>query len=715
MKFWKDLKFEPIQFNIIGKRKKICNNIFTFDIETTSIIKIGEKILPATDYQKLDKKSQEQCKFLAFMYIWQFSIDETVYYGRTWQEFKEFIEILENKCNCKKIVFVHNLSFEFQFLYSHFNLIDVLARKSRHVMKASMQDYNIELRCTYMMSNVALKILASTYKLPVQKLSGDLDYSLIRNSLTVLDEKELKYCENDCLVVYYYIKMELETYETVDKIPLTFTGHVRRELRKKTITDWKYRKQVYKSINVDGKIYNRLIEAFQGGYTHANWFYTDKILKNIDSYDFTSSYPFVMVSEKYPMTEFKKCRIKKEKDMMSRFAYILVVKFKNIKSKYYNNFISFSKGRNISHGEYDNGRVVSADELEMTLTDIDFKIILKSYSCEYEILESYFSLYKYLPETFYNFILDKYVEKTKLKNVEGQEVNYALAKNSFNTLYGMSVTNNIKDEVIFENNIWSNRKLENTEILMKLSEEKSKSFLSFSWGVWVTAYARRNLIENIIANDDYVVYCDTDSIKLVQGYDKKVIENYNKMVENKLKKISKTLGIKFSRYAPEDVKGKSHLLGLFEKEETSKINKEFTYQEFITQGTKKYAYRTMKDYEKIYFKIPNKKGKYYFKILTDKIKITVSGVPKQGAIALKNDISNFKDNLIFKSEDTGKKMLMYNDFQEDIFVTDYQGNEDLIHEPSGVAIVPATYELNKSYEYTEFLNDNSEARAIYKE
>jgi len=165
------------------------------------------------------------------------------------------------------------------------------------------------------------------------------------------------------------------------------------------------------------------------------------------------------------------------------------------------------------------------------------------------------------------------------------------------------------------------------------------------------------------------------------------------MVETKLKKISKTLGINFSRYAPEDIKGKSHLLGLFEKEETSKINKEFTYQEFVTQGSKKYAYRTM----------------------DGEIKITVSGVPKRGAIALKNDISNFKDNLIFKSEDTGKKILMYNDFQEDIYVTDYQGNEDLIHEPSGVAIVPATYELNKSYEYTEFLNDNSEARAIYKE
>ena len=250
--------------------------------------------------------------------------------------------------------------------------------------------------------------------------------------------------------------MELETYKTVDRIPLTYTGHVRRELRAATVTNWAYRHKVQNCINVDGHVYNLLTQAFMGGYTHANWFYTSRLLHNLDSYDFTSSYPFVMVSEKYPSSEFRKCKIKKAEDLLSKFAYILVVRFKDIKSKYYNNFISFSKCRNIKHGVYDNGRVVSADELELTLTDVDFRIILKAYSGKYEILESYYSLYKYLPKTFIDFILEKYVVKTKLKNVEGMEVNYQLAKNSFNSLYGMTVTNNIKDESIFEN-----RRMEN--------------------------------------------------------------------------------------------------------------------------------------------------------------------------------------------------------------------------------------------------------------
>lgn len=79
----------------------------------------------------------------------------------------------------------------------------------------------------------------------------------------------------------------------------------------------------------------------------------------------------------------------------------------------------------------------------------------------------------------------------------------------------MSVTNNIKDEVIFDNEIgWKERPLSNNEILEKLKYERKKGFLSFAWGVWVTAHARCNLLENVIKLDKYVIYCDTDSLKL---------------------------------------------------------------------------------------------------------------------------------------------------------------------------------------------------------
>ena len=244
------------------------------------------------------------------------------------------------------------------------------------------------------------------------------------------------------------------------------------------------------------------------GYTHANWTKADEIIKDVTSFDFTSSYPFVLCSEKYPSSPFKKCKITKKEQIIPNFAYLIYVRFTNISCKYINNFISQSKCKKIKNGRYDNGRLIGADEIEIVLTDIDFNFIVKSYNFEsYEFIEVYYSLYNYLPEEFIEFILKKYVIKTEYKNVEGKELDYQIEKQKFNSLYGMCVTNNIRDNVIFDNEKgWSEVPLTNEEIKDYLEKEKKKGFLSFSWGVWCTAYARRNLLENLIKLDKYVIY-----------------------------------------------------------------------------------------------------------------------------------------------------------------------------------------------------------------
>lgn len=328
----------------MGKRNKYDNNIYTFDIETTSYIILNGKQLNTKNYLKLSDKEKEECKFYSTMYIWQFGINDKVYFGRTWEDLKHFFERLEFYGTIdKKIVFVHNLSFEFQFLRNIFEFDEVMARKSHKVMRCTLEDFNIEFRCSYYMTNLPLRKLPEVYGLDDLKMVGDLDYFKIRHSRTKLTEKELKYCENDCLVVYEYIKKELEKYETVKKIPLTSTGHVRKELKDEVMDNYKYRNKVRKSINTDGHIYNLLVESFAGGYTHANWIYANKIIKNVTSFDFVSSYPFVMVTQKFPSTEFKKCNIKTKEQMIKNFAYILKIRFTDLKCKYYNNFISQNK------------------------------------------------------------------------------------------------------------------------------------------------------------------------------------------------------------------------------------------------------------------------------------------------------------------------------------------------------------------------------------
>lgn len=690
MIYW--TKYKGHEPTIVEKnKKKIDNTIYSFDIEVTSYLKLNGVQYSQDKYEEFSQKEKDKCECYSIMYIWMFGINDTVYYGRTWDELKEFLHKVDESSPNKKICYIHNLSYEFQFLRGEFFFEDVMARTQRKVMKCKMIDFNFELRCSYMLSNTNLEHLAKVYNLPFKKMVGDLDYKIIRSPETPLTNEELGYCENDCLIIYYYIKMELETYKTIDRIPITSTGKVRRELKELMFKDYSYRIKASRACSIDPHVYNLLNECFMGGYTHANYCLSDMIINNVDSYDFTSSYPYCMVAYPYPSSEFKKCKIKSKEDMILGFAYLLVVRFTNISCKYYNNFISVSKCRNIRGSYVDNGRVISASELTMTLTDVDFYFLLNTYECDYEILESYYANYNYLPSLFYNFILDKYVKKTQLKNVEGKEIEYQLEKGKFNSLYGMSVTNEIKAEVEYDNNIgWTEKELTNDEIEVQLIKQKKRGFMAFSWGCWITAYARRNLLQNICKLDEYCIYADTDSVKLREGYKKEIIDDYNKKVKQRLKRVSKLLHIPMEMYEPKDIKGEKHLLGVFECE--TKGTRKHTYDSMITQGAKKYAVS-----------------------VDGEIKITVAGVPKgNGSKALK-DLNDFKDDFEFKASDTGKKTIVYIDDQQENYFVDCNGKEYLNTDKTGCCILPCSYVLGKALDYAELLTENSSQRAIYRE
>lgn len=690
MKYWTEYKGHEV--DILGKKKKIDNTIYTFDIETTSYLILGDKVLSSREYHNLTESEQEACEKQACLYVWQFSINEDVYYGRTWGEFKMFLNRLEANDDTRKIVFVHNLSFEFQSLWSVLHIKTVMSRKQRKLITCELEDYNIQLRCTLMLSNLKLEKLPDVYNLPVRKKVGDLDYSLLRTPATPLTDRELGYCEFDCLVTYWYIKAELETYERVDKLPITSTGKVRKQLQRLVLKNQKYVRKVSKQINTEPEVYNMLVDAFAGGYTHANYIYADDVLENVDSYDETSAYPYVLVTCKFPCTAFQKCWVKSVDRLLPNMAYLLTVKIKNLKCKYYNNFISSYKCSEIKgYPNYDNGRIISAKEITITVTDIDLRFILDAYEYEsYEIVTSYCSMYGYLPIEYVNFILDKYVLKTKLKNVEGKEIEYAREKGAFNSLYGMTVTNTIRNEVEFANyEEWIEKPITNDEINTKLNKAKKRGFLNFAWGVWCTAYARDNLLRRVLELDEYACYMDTDSIKLVQGYDKSVFDKYNKSVEEKIKEVCKIRGIDYERYAPSDIKGIPHLLGVFECE-TGK-GRSVTYDQFITQGAKKYAYS-----------------------VDGEIHITVSGVPKGGGAKCLKSLDDFRDGLIFDFDHTNKLTLAYNDNQRPVTITDYLGNSYTVKDKSGICMLPTTYELGKALDYAELIGENSTERAKFR-
>ena len=124
------------------KEEIFDNTIYTFDIETTSYLVLDNKQLNTIEYLKLTEEEKKRSSLNGTMYIWMFGINQIVYYGRTWEELKLFLDRLEKHTNnIKKYIFVHNLSFEFHFMRNCIQYKNVFSRKSRKVIK--------DIRCIY--------------------------------------------------------------------------------------------------------------------------------------------------------------------------------------------------------------------------------------------------------------------------------------------------------------------------------------------------------------------------------------------------------------------------------------------------------------------------------------------------------------------------------------------------------------------------------------
>ena len=600
---------------------KYCNSIMTFDIEVSSAWLEHGKVIPYRKGESADYWNNLQP--LALCYIWQFSCDGVVYYGR---ELRDFLKVLDDlPHDVEIIIWVHNLSYEFHFLTNILTWSSVFARSSHKPIKAKSKEYpNIEFRCTYMLTRLSLATWGE--QLGVPKMVGDLDYNKLRTPLTKLTDKELKYCEMDCLVVEAGIKSYLKKYKKQRFIPMTQTGTVRQEVKEILMSDEEYVKKIKRLVPKSPEEYKRLQTVFAGGYTHANRYWSGQTIEgHIEHYDFASSYPTVMVAEKYPMTPWLYLGSEMpNEDSFEDYAYILVLKFSQLKSISLNTYIQASKV-NAKNMKLDNGRVISADELTITITEQDYITIKNNYEWEgLEVIKVYRSKKDYLPKPFVEYILELYANKTELKDVEGKEELYMQSKQYINSMFGMCVTAIVQAEVELVGDDWIVKPLTRDFVQHKLEQlsqsnpREKRYFLSYSWGCWVTAYARRNLWKCIESCDHDVIYCDTDSIFVLGKHD---FSWYNDEITKKLEIACKKQNLDFNKTRPKTPKGKEKPLGIFDSEDSC--------IEFKTLGAKRYVERREGD---------------------GKLHLTVSGINKGAVELLNDDIDNFEDGFNFDKD-----------------------------------------------------------------
>ena len=685
-----DLNISEVKTN---KKITYLNIPCAFDIETTSMVINGEKF--------------------AFSYIWQFGIGiNNTYYGRTWGELLDFLadisEHLELNESKRLVIYVHNLGYEFQFMRKYFNWVNIFAIDERKPIKA-LCDLGIEFRDSYILSGYSLANTAKnlvTHK--IEKLVGDLDYSLIRHSETELTEQELKYCENDILIILAYIDEQITQYKDITKIPMTNTGRVRSYVRNNCYYDntnhkksnkgkyTRYRK-IMQDLTIDSKSYIQLKTAFMGGFTHSNPYYTGVTLNNVGSIDLTSSYPSVMCAEKYPMSrpkDFKPKSYKELKELMNQYCLVLDVKYIGLKNKIgYESYISESKCKNLKGSTVNNGRVFEADELEITLTDVDLNIIEQVYTWDKIAFQNVKGFMKaYLPKSIIESILNLYQDKTTLKGIQGKEVEYLLSKGMLNSVYGMCVTDIVKDNAIYdESDNWGFEKVNIDEEIEKYNESKNR-FLYYAWGIWVTAYARRNLWTGILAVGEDYVYSDTDSIKAL-NYENHTpyVEAYNKNVLAKLYRMCDELDFDPSLLKPKTVKGEVKPLGIWEFEGN--------YDTFKTLGAKRYLVQEGEKYTLTVAGLSKANGMEYIKEFCENDS---------------NKIFNmFNDELYIPSEKTGKMTHTYIDHELSFTVIDYKGKSKIENSLSGVHLGACDFTLSISKQYLQFLS-NLKDGYIYK-
>lgn len=657
----------------------------SFDIETSSF------------YDDCDNKA-------SIMYVWQFCLDGLNFVGRTWEQWQDFLNALQATLKIsisnRLIIYVHNLSYEFQFIRKRRYWRDVFAVSDRTPIRC-LDSKGFEYRDSYILSGYSLeKTAENLQKYHVKKLTGALDYNQLRTPITPLTHDEILYCLHDVQVVCAYITEQIEQYGDIQKIPMTNTGRVRKYCKDNCYKGFeskgkkerqkakRYFSNVIASQTINSeKEYQMMKLAFLGGFTHANYMYVDKKLSGVGSFDFTSSYPYVMLTELYPCDKAEHISIKTKSELYELCkskCIIMVIRLHDVtpKDNVYDFPISVSKCHDLQGGIDYNGRVAYADSLTTVVTNVDFEIISKCYDIGGLEIGDVLAFNKaFLPKDLQLSILKLYSDKTTLKGVEGMETEYLHSKGMLNSTYGMMVTNIIKDDITYDSdtNDWGVENVGIDVLLEKYNKSRSR-FTFYPQGVFVTAYARRNLWTGIIACKQDYVYSDTDSIKVLNPKaHEDYFETYNEIALRKLETASDINGIPLELYKPKTIKGIEKPLGVWDFEGT--------YDFFKTLGAKRYL------------------------VYDGKLKATVAGIGKKhlerylmgNCMTIDDAFDLFRTGLCVPKTHTGKLTHTYVDDERKGVVTGIDGKPYGYSELSSIHLERQDFEFNRSRAFVDFL------------
>lgn len=588
----------------------------------------------------------------AWVYLWCMSVDNLRVYGRTVQDFKHWIRrlaaALDLNPKYRLAVYVHNLKFDFHFikndiLISSVKKDDFIAKTKRQIIKC-LVDAHLEMRDSAVYTECPLWMMGEELGLP--KLEED--YEAIRTPQTELRPESLQYCCRDCDILVYYYHREAHIYGGIGKIPRTATGIVKNMITaafdKLPVAE---KRQIYarqlkttlpknptaddiKRVERDKMVLTRLRRAFFGGYCYASPLECDRLRRESDgcgviSADQNAAYAAAMLTRPFPADRFApmpddaiprtRNQIEDFIKMRGRYkrrAMLLTIKLKNLTSRipdfgFLPSWCRYHVHENGMEEIKRAARIKHADEIEMTLTDVDLRLLLQWYTARPDaehpdggiyIISGLWTIYAALPSYIINTVCVLYARKKQAKkryNDKKQagtltirdEIEYRRIKSRLARIYGVFVQDPVRMQYVYDN-----EKHALSPAGRQPADKSQYGPVLYQWGVWVAAWARYALL--VMAGrigmqygswDNDMIYCDTDCVRWVDRGDgremyihicnaeiKKKIDNI--LTPWKIAYIEQNYGIFLE---PDDLDG----CGQWEIER---------YSEYKQIGIKQYAY-----------------------------------------------------------------------------------------------------------------------------
>lgn len=620
-----------------------------------------------------------------------------IYHCRNWQAVQDLLDEIAKHYRCGHnrkthtnrvlLCFIHNLSYEFYFCKSElsfdFGKWGFFSKESRKAMKAALTN-GVEFRDSAALTNSNLVELSNKFTL--HKKVKDLDYSVPRNTHTPMRDFEWRYINEDVIILNEFEDVFFSDFCMAgERPPLTNTARLLLKVKKHMAAS-NFDTNTVSLIQPSAlTIIKEQRYLFRGGYVHGNINYLDERVRCLMR-DITSSYPYAMLSKYYPMSPWVSIKLDLNcftpDSIPEDFAEALKTKcckytvtFYNLRAKTEHTYESKSKVvEYMPHADdptkgLDNGRIRRAEWVTVMQTELDWEIYTLLYDWDYvEIKGLQVSDRGQLPAFLLECLIEDYKQKNHLKATGKKKTKeYELKKADVNTYYGMLVKSVYSEYVSYNGKaeFWENQPQSYTA----MQEELNERFLSYDWGIWVTAHARAKLVRVICAIErlgGHVIYYDTDSCKYIPSADgatERFFEEENKRIREENKRNPYMQGDAFYGKLGEG-------LGEWDSEcDEAGV-------EFKTLGSKRYLYE--------------ENGHRC---------LCVAGLPKAAQDELDGEDAweRFsKYGFSFSGENTGKLRPVFHDEPYSVTITDNYGYTETIECKSGITLVPVDFQVSEN-------------------